>query len=357
MSLYAPSQTVGLVPTEDCSCPSSTPWIVGLVILFLIALGLGIWLLVLYLGGHVGGGSDRLITVTSPSITANANDVTASWGTLSNETDKVTLYVSEKPLIINNNGTVINTADIIKQDNKTGSNGSLDITVPSNASYNAMMVVTNTDTVNFLVYGPRKVFTQTNPMLVSNPTNAEPGTLFNIRDLDSCNGAVTSNGGYTTVSSLAGIFRFGSPTEPGNTFASSFLVSHGSDPSVPDPTDNVLCRLRETTTEVGMGVWIGTTNGVPVVCTRAPANNSTTTCDAGTSIPNANCQWSYNENPTAMRGQNKWCLTSPQSATANSSVNVPLCLVHNNSGSLAVAQGSTSTDTWYNSPATSNIVL
>ena len=355
--------TSGMMPEEEHSCPSSVPWIVGLVILFLIAIGLGIWLLILYLGGHVGCDQDRLITVTNPSITANANDVTATWGTLGNETDKVTLYVSEKPLIINSSGKVLNTPDILKQDSKTGSNNTLDITVPANRSYNAMILITNTDTVNYLVYGPRKVFTQTNNMLLSSPANADPGVLFNIGDLDSCNGSVSSGGGYTMSSSQTGIFRLGTPGTSTNTNtnpkASSFIVNWGNDPTSPEETNMLLCRIRETTTDVGMGVWINnddSNGGEPVICTRTPTTTTSGTCDTGTTIPSVNCQWSYNDLPSVIRGQNKWCLAAPQSTTANNATNVPLCLVHNGSTSLGLATGSTSTDTWYNAPVNTNFL-
>lgn len=352
---YLPQQQYampGMMPEEEHSCPSSVPWIVGLVILFLIALGLGIWLLVLYLGGHVGCDPDRRITVTNPSITAGANDVTASWGTLSNETDRVTLYVSEKPFVLSSDGTVVNTTGI-QQDSKTGSNNSIDITVRGNRSYNAMMVVTNTDTVNYLVFGPKRVFTQTNASLLITTGTDNERVIFNIRDLDSCNGAVSSSGDYTVTTGNVGLFRLGAPDDT-SAGSQSFLVNNGVDPEAPDDTNEILCRIPTATqlTQTGMGHWVNKgTNDTPIVCLKDNTDNSTTDCtgDGNSRIDTANCQWSYNTEPTNpnMAGMNKWCLRSLQSETLNSTNKVPLCLVRNGAA-LNVANGQTSTDTWFN---------
>ncbi len=357
MSAYDPSliyqQPYLDMNTEEHSSGSNTPWIIGLVILFLIALGLGIWLLVLYLGGHVGNGSDRLITASNLQITANSNDITGSWGTLSDESDKVTLYVSENPIILNSQGVAI--APTEKPDFKSGSNNSADVKVNgTNRTYNAMLVVTNDDTVNYLVYGPRKVFTQTNTELLP-ATGATADKLFTINNLTSCNGAVSSSGTYTQTIGNVGLYSLGSVEDPTDT-TKSFLLNHGSDTTVADPTDQVLCRFSTGSqfNKVGFGYWInrataGTTG--PIICKTPNPNNVGTTGCTGTGNEQissiSNCQWSYNVDPKTMGGLNKWCLTSLGTTSTTGSTKSPLCLVAN-STSLEVENGNTSIDTWYN---------
>ncbi len=343
--------------TEEC--PSSVGWIAAFIIFLAIAIGLGIWILILYLGGHVGSDDERILTLQGASITAEATTVTGTWTTLNRETDKVTLYVSRDPFIFNDNGQVVDNNGSVQSDNQTGSNGKIPITVSNNRSYNAMMIVTADDTVNYRIFGPKKVFTQV-------PTNISEH-LFNIRDLNSCEGTVSNTGTYATNVINTGAYRQGSninTSQDGKSLLVRYNVDIETGQTTPELTETqqVLCRVSTATqiNRVSLGNWInkGNTTDPPVICTLPNEGNDNledTTCTSqnnttNTRIQTNQCQWSYNTEPSQpnMKGLNYWCLTSLLSSTANTTLTEPLCLTRNG-GSLAVANGQLdTTDTWFN---------
>lgn len=334
-------------------CPSNAIWI-GLFIVFLIAaIAFAIWILILYLGGHVGSDDDRIVTLTGASITAEATSVTGTWTTLNRETDKVTLYVSREPFVFNDNGQVVDNNGSVLQDNQTGSNGKIDIAVTNNTSFNAMMIVTGDDTVHYRVFGPKKVFTQV-------PLNLA-GQLFNIRDLNSCDGTVSDSGTYATSVINTGTYRLGS-NENTNQDGTSLLVRYnvdidGNQIAEQTETQQVLCRVPTATqlTQVSLGFWInkGTSTAKPVICRVPNADNDNLEDTACTNMDDnialENCQWSYNTEPSQpnMKGLNQWCLTSLGPTTINSSIQEPLCLSRNGQA-LSVTNGQVNTDTWFN---------
>jgi hypothetical protein len=337
-----PDPVVG--ETHGSSC---TWWIVLFVLFLLVAIGLGIWLLVLYLGGHIGCSSNnnRIVTLTGASITANGNSITGTWGKLNSSTDKVTLYVSDKPFVFNDNGTVNTNNSTVQQDSQVGSNGKITITVSNNMAYNAMMIVTGDNTVHYRIFGPKKVFTQSQDNIKQK--------IFNIQNLNSCNGAVSNSGTYATSAVSFGQYRLG-PENNTSTDNTSLLIKLEEN----NETEQVLCRNPTATqlTQVSLGYWVNKdATATPVICTNPnPTTADNTTCNSTSTTVNnkislENCQWSYNSDPSQpnMAGTNQWCLTSLGTTTINSSVKEPLCLSINGSN-LAVTNGQLNTDTWFN---------
>jgi len=348
--------TTYVTSPEVTECPSSVGWIVAFVLFLLVAIGLAIWLLVLYLGGHVGKScTNRTLTLTGGSITAEGTTITGTWGTLNNENDKVTLYVSEKPFIFNSDGTVTNPNNTVLQDNQVGSNGKINITVKNYRSYYAMMIVTGDDTVNYRVFGPKRVFTQVMAD-ISGPSVTTPSQVkrFQIQDLNLANGAVSNAGAYTLYAGNVGQYQLGSNVNT-NAASKSFLVN--LDEPTDSESDQILCRLGTgTQTQVGLAYWVNreSSGTAPVLCTQTSTDE--TSC-AGTNnavVPLENCQWSYNAEPApstssswSAAGYNQWCLSSVATTTTNGGVKEPLCLARNGEG-LSVVNGQINTDTWFN---------
>jgi len=127
----------------------------------------------------------------------------------------------------------------------------------------------------------------------------------------------------------------------------------------------VLCRIPTATqlTQVSFGYWInkGSTTAKPVICSVPNTDNDDledTQCTvAANNIALENCQWSYNSEPSSpdMKGLNQWCLTSLGNTTINSSTKEPLCLSRNGNA-LSVSNGTTNTDTWFNSLVSSSLL-
>ena len=349
MSYVYPSEYQSFVAptTAESSTGGSSCiwWIVAFVLFLLVAIGLAIWLIVLYLGGHVGGSNNRSVTLQGGSITAEANSITGTWTTLNNDSDKVTLYVSEKPFVFNDTGNVVDNNGSVQHDFKVGPNGKIDIAVKNNTSYNAMMIVTGNDTVHYRVFGPKRVFTQVTANIIDRK--------FHVQNLNSCNGAVSKTATYTTAANDFGIYSLGSTT---NTNQDGKLLLLNHDEETEDETSQVLCRIEGTnqSTKVNFGYWInkGNTTEKPVICTVPNSNNDELTATQCTQtsdkISLEDCQWSYNANPPLpnMAGLNQWCLSALGSTTSNN-VKEPLCLSINGQA-LAVTNGQINTDTWFN---------
>jgi len=312
-------------------CPSSTGWIVGLVIFLLIAVGLGIWLIVLYATGNVGNKEDRLVSLPGAKITALGTSIKGEWGQLENEKDQVTLYISESPFRFADDGTVIGNAPLVQKETKTGSSNSITIGATNNTSYNAMLVATGEGTSHYRIYGPKKVFTQAQANLA--------GQLFNIRDLTRCDGSVSNTGNYTRITTDVGNYRLGLHDNT-NKESASFLVRYAS-PEADASTKEILCR-KPGTTDVVLATWTNDdSTDAPVICPLG-----STDCSDSDKIDINNCQWSYNSEPDDVPGENKWCLTSQQSTTTSQTSKQTLCLSKNGK-SLAVNSIALS-DTWFN---------
>lgn len=326
--------------TSDHSheCPSSTPWIVTIIIVFLIAVGLAVWLIVLYASGSTGGCNNRLLTLPAGKITTTNTQISGSWGTLDNDNDKVTLYVSQKPFVYNTDGTVTcNNTDVLC-DTEVGSKQTASVTVTSNTSYNAMLVVTSDETCHYRVFGPVKVFTQISSD-IQNKT-------FNIRDLNSCNGSVSETATYTTKISDIGTFRLGSSETGSSTSSNSFLVKYDDvdDPGNETETDQILARVKGTS-QVQLAIWTNKTTDptTPIICPVGTVVDNT--CTEAQKLSLEACQWSYNNTPAL--GENKWCLTASQPLKLGQSDQF-VCLSRNGTSALAITSAGFS-DTWFNS--------
>ena len=331
---------------DEPSCPSSIGWIILMIVFLLAAIGLAIWIIVLYATGSVGksGAEARIVTLPGAKITANANSVTGSWGTLGDEKDKVTLYVSENPFVFNADGTVV-TSSGVKSDSKSGSKGDVDVSVSTNTAYNAILVASGDDTVHYRVFGPQKVFTQTSKEL--------PNRIFSIRDLNNCTGAISTTGTYSETENTVGYYRLGTG-ETGDegasasTTSNSFLINVADRADPTTETPNILCRLPGNNNTVGLGFWSNkaedTITQTPVVCVEGTQDCSTSSSGY---IPNQNCQWSYNLNPNSVEGENRWCLSTEQAITSNQAAKEAVCL--NRNGPNLDVVSSINATTWFNS--------
>jgi hypothetical protein len=312
-------------------CPSRTIWIVLFIVFLLVGIGLGAWIIYLYVTGRICSPENNVMSLGNPRITANLDTITGAWGTLTRETDRVTLYVSEKPFKYNDNGQVIVNQSSVQSAFAGGSNNSVTITVGNSRSRYAMLVVTRENSIAIRVFGPVRVYTQ----VEANLTNS----LFTITDLNTGNGGVSNTGNYAVQTPARtgngtiigtnnyGIFRRGLHSNT-NSASNNFLVRYlqiqpENGTEVTSPVE-VLCRTP-TTGQVGLKVWANSTSSTvePIIC---PAGTTGTDCP-GLTIPIDQCQWSYNAEPTQANGQNKWCLTASQANVNNmTGTREPVCL-------------------------------
>jgi hypothetical protein len=330
-----------VTPSDTGTKPSyHGVYITIIVILFLIGLGFAIWAVIGWTRRR--DEKDRTVTMATPKITADNTSVGGSWGTLSSESDKVTLYVSEGPLNPGSDGTIPCDGSTVKCAHATGSNGSLTITsgISKNTTYNAMLIATGEDTSSYKTYG-RKVFTQ--------QTSDLPGKLFNIKNLISPNGAVSENAGYTTVIDDVGIFGFGSAETGANAASDSFIIKYDGTDIPNDETGNILCRDPANNTLI-LAEWTNHDD---------PGDNPNIVYDTSAgdtvTIPVTNCQWSYNDAPpTGVEGENKWCLTATQSVSVNNTTEKEVLCMERNGQSIELARSTLTTDTWFNHFASSS---
>jgi len=311
-------------------CPSRTIWIVLFIVFLLVGIGLAIWIIYLYVTGRICSPENNVMSLGNPRITANLDTITGAWGTLTRETDRVTLYVSENPFKYNDAGQVIVNQSSVQSAFAAGSNNSVTITVGNSKSRYAMLVVTRENSIAIRVFGPIRVYTQVGGNL--------DNSLFTINNLNTGNGAVSNTGNYavqtpsqTGTNTIVGtnnygIFRRGLNITGSNPAANNFLVRYlqpDDGNSVSAPVE-VLCRTPSTG-QVGLKVWANSTATTvePIIC---PAGTTGTDC-IGLSIPIDQCQWSYNSEPTQANGQNKWCLTATQANINNmTGAREPVCL-------------------------------
>jgi len=306
-----------LVPSTQASV---WPWIIVIIILILVIIALAIWLAVRHTSDN-NSGTGRLVPLQGAEITASSSVITGAWGTLANEEDKVTLYVSTDPIKINSDGTVSNTT--IKPASATGSNNSVTISagLTINKMYNAVLVATGDNTNHYSVFGPQKVFTQ--------ETKQVEDWVFNIEDLDNPLGAISETATYTETTADIGIYGF----ETKN----SYIVRYEDDTEITDP-ERILCRANgSTNTNIILAEVAEDGKIYPEGTEQNQVNH----------IPKSNCQWNYNDQPpNGAEGRNQWCLQSLQSTTTTSSFKEPLCLSRN--GSALDARTPANATRWYN---------
>lgn len=340
------------VPVSQSNMTSHWPWIIVVIILIIAIIALAIWLLVRY--NSEGGGNGRLVTIPGASIKSSSTSITGAWGTLNDNEDKVTLYVSTDPISITTDGSVVcNSSNSCQQASGSGSNNQVKIDVKPNTAYNAVLIATGSNTNHYAVYGPRKVFTQE----TANLSNI----LFSVKDLNNPNGAVSATATYTESTDV-GIFRYGAinanPNDnlsTTNSSPNSFLVKYvtGDNGYVPAGQDDdrryVLCRnflaTQPLSNRVILAEWTNPTETTQTPVIYAQGADQTNTDNQ---IPVDHCQWSYNDSPpVGSEGMNGWCLKTTQSTSINNATNTQsLCLGRNGSALSMVtpAEGTV----WFN---------
>lgn len=316
------------VPVSYTSTSSMWPWIIVIIILIIVIIILAIWLAVRF-NSNNGGNNTNLVTIGNAEIKSSSSLITGSWKTLSNDTDKVTLYVSTDPLIFDNKGVAINPT--VSPAFTTGPNNSISISagLTVNTIYNVALVATNANSNNYVIFGPKKVITQEGAQLKN--------LLINIRDLDNPLGSVSNIGTYTENGQNTGIYRYGdaSGSNP------KFLVRYNADS---EPTDMLLCRHNSVSntasgTNVVLAEW--TNSAEPTETPSITYTRGTTV----TTIPVDSCQWTYNDPPSD--GTNQWCLYASQPTnTTNSTVSQTLCLSQNGNSLNVVTPASATV--WFN---------
>ena len=317
-----------LPPTYVTTPSSSWVWVIVIIILILVIIALVIWLIVRHTqNDNNNNNNNRMVTLQGAGIRSSSGSITGFWGNLSDETDTVTLYVSTKPIVFNNDGSVMCNQGTCQQASGKGSTNSVTISnLTINTTYNAALVATGNNTTNYALYGPVKVFTQETAQLNN--------IFFNIRDLNNPAGAVSTIGGYTETSSNVGIYRLG-PTPATTGAASSFLVRQNDNE---EPNNMILCRSSNTTS-----------SNTVVLAEWNSDNTSPTITYQGTNIPIHNCQWSYNDDPPSdAEGRNAWCLTAQQQTVLNNSTFLETLCMARNGSSLTMVTPSQATQ-WFNS--------
>ncbi len=331
---------------EEPKSSKEPVYIIIIIILVLIGIGLGIWLAVRYIRDR--NEKDRLVELDDPLITADPTSITGSWGKVGNSTDKVTLYVSEKPMQLNADGTVTPPCDqkTVICSHQTGSNNSTTVTtnISIDNSYNALLVVTGEDTSSVKSF-PRKVFTQDTSTIIAAQSSTKP-QLIQIKDLNTPSGAVSEEAGYTTTSDDIGTYRLGSAVPDANKISDSFLIKYINTeiPEGENSPTSIICREPGTSNLI-LGTWenhddIG---DPPSIVYKTPVGNQS--INAKTS-----CQWNYSDKPpSGAKGTNQWCLKSAQQTSlTNISATENMCMARNGS-SLGLINITTNTDTWFNS--------
>lgn len=290
------------VPISQSSNGYMWPWIIVIIILIIVIIILAIWLAVRSSQSSSGGGC-RLTGIQGGSILSSSGSISGSWTAIPKEDDKVTLYVSTNPLAFDANGIPI--SQNVQSAFTTGSNNRVSINSLTNDQlYYAALVATGSDTNHWAIYGPKIVYTQESVDL--------KGKTFNILDLNST-GGVSSIATYTNDTASFGKFTFNE---------TNFRIT--------DSEGTFLCRASTD-----------------------PTDTSVKLMDEEYSTANPKlCQWSYNDNPSAVDGQNLWCLTASQN-TSNTNTNSQILCLARNGGVLSVTAPSVAT-TWYNPSVTSN---
>jgi len=283
------------------------PWIIVIIILLIVIIVLAIWLAVRYNSGN--NNNNRQTGIQGGTILSSSSSITGKWGLLTNENDKVTLYVSVNPLVFNSDGTATSSGVLLSS--KTGSNNSVTINALTvDTLYYAALVATGPDTNHYSIFGPVRVYTQETADLSDH--------RFNILNINS-SGGVSSEGTYTEKTPY-GIFAFDK--------TNSYLVKYDNETDVSDP-ELVLCRNNAS--------GITDTSVFLTEVSNIGPNG----------IPKSNCQWSYNDTPpVGADGKNLWCLTASQNTSSTNANAQTLCLARNGN-SLNVVSPSTAT-VWYN---------
>lgn len=323
------------VPVSHLQTSTSWPWIIVIIILIIVIIALAIWLIVRHTSDS-NGGNTKTFNLPGAKITAGKSIIQGSWGTLENVNDIVTLCVSQKPLIFTSTGDVVRTADVTcdNKDSITKAGGTVEVAVQNNTLYNAAMIVTSTDTTNYRIYGPKRVFTQIQSDIAD--------VSFNIRDLNTTVGTVSNSGSYTTDPALVGNYRFG---KVGTSASSTFIIKYedGVDFNIETDPPMILCK-KDNSLNVVLAEWVADNN----IHYQSGANEIPIT-DV------SQCLWGYNTSPPdGANGENRWCLSAPQKVNLNNqTLTENLCLARSGTSSLALESiaattGVTGADMWVN---------
>ena len=356
--------TLHYIPGKTENKTSREPvYVIIIIILVLIAIGLAIWLVFRYVFDR--DKKDRTAELNNPKITADNTSITGSWTTVGKPTDKVTLYVSEKPLNPGADGTIPCNTTTVKCSNKTGSNNSITISasISPNTTYHCWLIVTGDDTASFKPFS-KIVFTQETSAIRAAQTASAPNgpNLFEIIDLNSPNGSVSDKPGYTTKGHDIGLYRLGSAIPTANSASESFIINYmnmdipTSDTDIKGETNKILCRMP-TTTNIIFGEWCNHNDGTdapdigetPDIRIQGKCALDSADVTAADRIDSTNCIWNYGDSPpSGAEGTNQWCLQAAQQTNATSpTLKENLCMAKNGK-SLDLLNISTITNTWFN---------
>jgi len=149
-------QTTTSVEPEKTSCGGGEwIWAILFFIALLIIAGLIIWLVLSYRRNTKG----TLLQLTNPLIEVTSNtQITGSWKSTGNASDKVTLFATLEPPIYNDAGNVTNPNAL----SSTASGEAASVTInglQQNLKYYATLILRNDNTNNYQVYN-QTIFTQ-----------------------------------------------------------------------------------------------------------------------------------------------------------------------------------------------------
>nr|QBK91557.1 MAG: hypothetical protein LCPAC302_01770 [Pithovirus LCPAC302] len=306
-------------PLSTDQCPSVVPWIVVIILLILVIIGLAIWLIVRHVQDSDNDNA-KLLNLPNAQISSSSTTISGSWGTLDDENDKVTLYVSQRTLVINSDGTITCNQVTVFCASDNGSNKTVSIPdgkLSVNNTYNAALIVTSNNAVNYRIFGPVKTFTQDESNLKD--------VSFNIRDLNNCIGVVSDEATYTENPPFNGIYRFDKPGESSK--HDTFLVKYETDdPNTQVDPPIIICK-NNNSRDVVLAEWV--------------SDNDIHLLDPNEDIKILSvnqCLWTYNmAPPNGAAGQNRWCLSSNQSTSStNQNVTDTVCLARSGTSSLEV---------------------
>lgn len=302
--------------TKSCGGGSEWIWIILLLIAILAIIGLVIWLIFSYRRDTKG----KILQLNNPKINITSNtQITGSWTSTGNASDKITLYATLNPPEYNNDGTLANPSPL--KNNASGVAESVSVPgLQQGLKYYATLILTNSNTTNFQVY-TQIVFMQDKDVPTVVPTSGQIGSTPNIFAIDDI--------------LQVGKIEF---VEPDNSGIYSVRFNQ-----IPNDTNSLWTYTAAGTNSIG-GQIKSTREGEDICLFNSNGNLVAQSCTGITGAAgnvSADSQWTYNPTGNA----NKWCLTSTVT-NAN-----PTCMILgtiNTKGTAPITVANTSTvgDAW-----------
>lgn len=300
---YHEISTTNDIPSSDCHCSAPWFWIILFVVALLVIIGLVV--AVIYGFRRVTKGQD--IEFKGAVIkTASDTAITATWPASKHKNDKVTLWASLDPPIINNVAEVTN-----QKANNVATAGATSVTLDGlqpGLKYYATVTVSNSETFNYKNY-TQLVFLDSSTPKSSVTNNASP------------------------------------PENVNNYFALDHILQVGRIQL--DPTNNTV-RFNQTPREVG-SLWYVNSNsqiiseaGEMCLINDSGTLSAKLLAETTTAVDVGNSKWAYGQGTSA----NQWCLSNTV-GNAN-----PTCMsltgITNGTATIAVTSQTTPGDAWVN---------